>query len=191
MQIPATMLRNGGDGKFKPKLTDRERCEALACVVRGIKYDIVAAAFGVDRRTLNHMSNRFSKHYKNVRRELERLGKDAFLREYFTESVLDRLKRLELSKVPDRAGEGITTQSSGASRRARGKAGIHLVRPEQCSYNHRIEIAWRDKTDDSPEGWWYRDLDGPDSDMWLNCGPDSLLTSQACFVACQTEIIDA
>lgn len=185
MDIPNTLLRGHRDGKFKPKLTEVERYQALACVIKGIKYDAVAATFGVDRRTVNHMANRYSKHYKDVRRKLEELGEQEFLDTYFDEKVLDRLKTATMLAKP----EPEPTAERRPNARASGKKGIHIVHPEQCRYNHRLEIGYR--ADADPVGWWYRDLDGPDPDTWLNCGPDTMFTSQQCFAAAQLEIIDA
>lgn len=189
-RIPPSLM-GGSDGKFKAKLDFAERCSALAAVRAGIKKDVVAAAFGVDRRTISHMVNPYSKHYKQLRDEEKKLGPDEFKLRYFDEKTLIRIQKAALPIEKKEEAE-----VAGPNARSRAKAGIQVVRPEQCTYNHRLEIAFR--TGQTPiggtivqEGWWYRDLDGPDPDEWCRGDDASLMTSVACLNYAKGNIYDA
>src|SRR5262252_4002411 len=81
--IPAGAYRQ--DRKFAAKLDFPQRCEILALYRRGVGRNILADAFGVDRRTVTHIHNPVSPHYKNVRAEYDRLGKEACEQAYVTE----------------------------------------------------------------------------------------------------------
>jgi len=73
---------------------------------------------------------------------------------------------------------------------------MHVLKPDQCEYSHRVVIAWRDEITDVvsgnvlPMGWWYQDLDGNDPDEWFHSGPESLISSQNALLAAETELID-
>ena len=184
--IPPAALASG-DGKFQAKLDFKLRCNAFAAVLAGIKKDIVASAFGIDRRTISHMVNPQSKHYKRLREEVNKMGPQAFKLQYFDEETLERIRH---AKIPEPTPKGEPRDPNVPNARAKSKAGIQTVKPEQCSYNHRLEIAFRPEYMDLPAGWQYRDLDGPEPEQWCNNGPASLLTSQACLAEAERNIYD-
>lgn len=179
-RIPAEFLA-GNDGKFKAKLDEADRMRCLASVMAGIKKDIVAVAFGIDRRTVSHMTNPYSKHYKSLRDKAKAMGEKAFVKEHFDEIALERIRS---AKPPKAEAE----KTGGPNIRAKSKAGVNVVRPEQCSYSHRINVAFRQE----PEpGWWYQDLDGPDPQEWCRGDAASMQTSQDCLMAAEAVIYDA
>jgi hypothetical protein len=127
-----------------------------------------------------------------VRKEAEKEGHDAFISKYVTEDVAkrvaDAVKAMPKEGIPARA----STPGTVPSARANKCAGIQVVKPEQCAYSHRLEIAWREAADTEGHdlGWHYRDLDSKDEDMWLHNGPESLMTSQACLEAAKLNLTD-
>lgn len=185
--IPAKAMRSAYDGKFKAKLDRDDRLGALAAIVHGVRREVVARAFGVDRRTISHMANTSSKHYRDIRQELNKLGNEDFVKKYFTESVLRRIQNVPLGDAAPQ--QDVTALAPNP--RAKSKAGIQVVRPEQCRFNHRVEIKFWAAGDDHPTtGWWYRDLDGDDPEKWLRNDDESLMTSQACLIAAEANLTD-
>lgn len=189
-QIPPEAMADS-DGKFQAKLDFGLRCNAFAAVLAGIKKDVVASAFGVDRRTISHMVNPYSKHYKRVREEVDKMGPAAFKLKFFDEKTLERIRSAKLPTATPKEER----DPNAPNARAKSKAGIQTVKPEQCSYNHRLEIVFRAAVFlDGPvsaAGWWYRDLDGPDAEEWCRGDDASLLTSQACLAYAERNIYDA
>lgn len=198
--IPKEAMTNGQTGKFAAKLTFEERCAALACVVYGVSRPIVAAAFSINRRTVTHIVNEHSAHYKDTRKKLKELGKDEFIKEYLTESVAVKIKEAAQVGVVQHHSSDVTPGTVPSPRASRC-AGINVVQPEQCTYSHRIEIAYftEDAAFDESNpgdraiatGWHYRDLDDKTAwNLWLHSGPDSLMTSQACLKAAEANLTD-
>lgn len=173
--IPADAMRRHRDDEFAPKLVEDERMAILACIEYGIMRDVVAKAFGINRRTVSHIANSGSTRYREVRRRRDEMGKDAFIQRYLTESVAQKI----MANTPERKAEIDVDKSQRASIHANGKAGIQVVKNDMLKAPHRVEIAF--KADLEPKGWYYRDIDGPEHDAWFHNGEDSLRTSQACF----------
>lgn len=184
-RIPAE-LKAANDGKFNAKLTEAERFSALAAVLTGIKKDVVAAAFGIDRRTISHMTNPTSKHYKSTREKVQQMGNKAFIEKYFDEKTLLRIQKAAL---PDARTDG-TEPVAGPNPRAKAKAGINVIKPEQCAYNHRVMVQFRKEEPDVLPGWWYKDMDGPNPEEWCRGDDASMITSQSCLAAASSEIYD-
>lgn len=179
--IPANAYRQ--DRKFAAKLDFSQRCEVLALYRRGVGRNVLADAFGIDRRTVTHIHNVSSPHYKAIRDEYERLGKDAFERKYITEE--GSMKVAEQLKVGPK-GKDHTKPSKAANRHA----GTNIVRGTYCDYDHRVVIAWRDDGH-LGAGWYYQDLDGPAPELWTYTDEMSILSSSRCFNALKDEINDA
>lgn len=182
------------DGRFSPKLSARERCEVLALLMSGLSVPLVAAAYGIDRRTASHIGNPASPHYRSTRAKLAQMGEAAFIAEFVTSEVMDRVNRAAKEK-----GEEIRASSrrkyekakepTEPNKNARKHAGMHVVKTEFTSYSHRIEVAWRDDQEWGA-GWYYRDLDSSDPDMWLHNGDESRLTSTLCLAAVKQNLMD-
>jgi hypothetical protein len=171
------------NGKFAAKLSFQQRCEILALHRKGCTRELLARAYNVDRRTITHIYNPASTHYKNVREEEMSLGRNHFIEKYVTNSVWQHA----LSLVKDEVH--VDTNNPKADR----KAGIHNMQNDYCDRAHRVIIGW---VNANPEenvqvsGWYYKDLDSEWPDDWFNCGPESLKTSQAAFNAAQQDISD-
>lgn len=183
--IPAQNFKAANSGKFAPKLTEDDRCAVLALVQAGVKRDVVARAFDVDRRTVGHICNTNGLRYKPTRQRYVAEGHEEFIKKYVTEEVA-----LKVAAVSDPAKvEAAKTRSP--SGRANRMAGEHKVKPEQCQYEHRIEIRFLNETveEGSKVGWHYRDIDS-DPDAWLHNGDASLMTSQACYEAVLENLMD-
>lgn len=194
---PDKFVQPSKPSKFAPKLERDERCAVLALVRAGVDMYVVATAFGVDRRTVGHIANKQSIHYKDVRREYENLGPIDFTTQYVTPEVVERVEAAKvdpLSKVRDPAAavQARTALDGRPNARAKGMAGIHVVKPDQCKHSHRIEIVYRsaDEATETPEGWHYRDLDGSTPEMWFHSGEESLLTSQNCKRMAEANLTD-
>lgn len=181
------------DGKFKPKLDFNERCSILALVMSGVDRRVVAVAFGVDRRTVGHVVNKQSVHYKDVRREYARMGHDAFVAAHLTEQAALKVAAAASDPAVFKTDSQIREETgvSVPSARAAKMAGIHVVKPEQCEYSHRIEVKWMDGDGGYPKGWHFRDLDSKSTpELWLHNGDESLLTSQACLKMAEANLTD-
>lgn len=188
--IPKEAMTTGQTGQFAPKLTFEERCAVLACVTYGVSRPITAAAFSINRRTVTHVCNEASGHYRDVRKELKNLGKDKFIETYLTENVAKKIA--DAAGKPTQHHSSAVTPGTVPSPRANRCAGIQVVKPEQCGYSHRLEIAFMGVEDWTGDiGWHYRDLDDKTApDTWLHNGPDSLMTSQACLKHAEANLTD-
>lgn len=184
--IPKEAFVASRTGKFEAKLTFEQRCTVLALVVGRVSRPVIARAFGVDRRTVTHICNEASAHYRNVRAKLKELGPDEFKKQYISEA--DALAIAAAMTDVQAQSEPTTVPSS----RRTSAAGMHTVKPDQCAYSHRLEIQFfkgRDDTTDF-EGWLYRDLDSKEPDMWFNNGPESMTSSTACLEAAKANLTD-
>lgn len=186
--LPETAFNRTHSTKFAPKLSFDERCSVLALVRANVSRKIVSEALGIDRRTVGHITNETSLHYRNVRQEYKRIGHDDFIAKYVTEEVARKVAEVANKPVD------VVHATGNPSERARAKAGVHTVKPEQCSYSHRLEIKFFHKNEDegiAATGWHYRDLDSKtDSDTWFHNGEESLMSSSAAFAFAQDNLTD-
>lgn len=173
--IPSNAVKSPRSDEFVAKLNPEERCQVLACADYGIKREIIAQAYGINRRTIGHIVNTASQRYRATRKERDQLGKDDFRAKYLTEEVAKRIAAV----TPKPTAENAPADHSKPSVRANGKAGINVVKSEFLKTPHRIEVQFFETKD--PPGWWYRDIDGAEPDEWFNNGEDSLRSSQACL----------
>jgi len=171
-----------GITKFAPKLDFQKRCEIYALYLLGFKREVLAKTYNVDRRTVTHIHNAKSAHYKNVREEMLIMGEEKFIQQYASEDVRNRALT---------AGE---PEVVGNNRHANRKAGVHTVRNQFCTGPHRVIIKWINEGEHNvpKSGWYYCDLDGDFPDSWLAPpdDPEALTTSQACFAAMLNDISD-
>ncbi len=181
-RIALLSLAFTNDNKFAPKLDFKRRCEILALVGLNITRDVIAEIYRVDRRTVTHIANPNSPHYKTVKRERIRLGADKFRELYLEEDTLNRALAYRATKAK------ITPVNNMY---ANGKMGIHNVRGPMCSYDHRVAIGWREVDEKiHVAGWYYKDLDGDNPEDWFCCSDESLKTSAACYAAMIDDITD-
>lgn len=175
--------------KFAPKLIFEERCEILAMHRVGISRDLLAKAYGINRRTVTHICKSTSSHYRDVRREEAELGRTIFQMKYLSQDVLDKV-------LAQRQLRETTAQVNNKS--ANKKMGPHTVQGEMCEYPHRIVIAWKNRGDPSNmegdtipiSGWYYNDLDGDFPNTWCYVDEESLKSSDACYRAMLKDISD-
>jgi hypothetical protein len=186
-----------GSGRFEPKLTFDERCSVLALYLSGVHRRVLAAAFGIDRRTVAHIYNPHSIHYKAVRKQLEVLGREVFIRRYLTEEATVKVRAVQNHREVTLSDDEMREEPSHApipNRKRNRKEGVHVLKPEQCEYSHRVVIGWREAVNDdisgSPAGWYYQDLDGNDPELWFHSGPESLLSSQNALKGAEPELLD-
>ena len=167
--------------KFAPKMTFTQRCEVLALHKWGVTRETLAKMYKVDRRTITHIYNPMSTHYKDVRNMAVGLG-DKFIETYLTPEIID--KALAFRQVQE-------VKPQRNNKFAKAKAGVHVVRGKNCEYEHRVMIAWRELGGDIEiAGWYYRDLDSDYPENWFSVGNESMQTSQKCYTAMLNDITD-
>ena len=168
---------------YGAKLTMDERCAILGLAKHGVKREVLAVAFSLDKRTIGHISNEASRHYKDVRTLYRQLGHAAFIEKYVTPEIVDRVSRVRVEQV-------VPAQvHMEPSKRQSQKRGIQVVKPEQCAYSHRLEIQWLD--DGSlGAGWYFRDMDCSEPEEWQHSGQASLLSSNAALVMAMENLVD-
>lgn len=177
--------------RFAAKLTEDQRCSILALARHGVKRELIAQAFGIDSRTVAHISNDHSAKYKHVRATYQQLGHDEFTARYLTEDVARMVAEVAPEPPPERANPGMPSLD-GVSKRANRLAGIQIVAAMEGmrKYPHEVEIAFRSGVDDMPDGWYYRDMTGDDPEGWYHNGEASLRTSSACYQALTENLMD-
>ena len=176
----APHVNTGDNGQFKPKLTFEERCAMLACIRVGVSVGIVAAAFGVHRRTAGAIAYQHHRSYQAVRDEEHRLGAAEFQKTYITESVLARIEMAKPAKVEP------TAQPRQASS---SHSGLHSIKTDGTNYAHRVEVEWRDN-EKGGQGWGWRDLDGDFPDFWVMENDVGFHSSRAAFDDAKANIVD-
>jgi len=189
--LPKEAMKEVSYTKFAPKLTFDQRCTALALDKVSVHRNIIAELFGVDRRTVSHICNAHSTHYRSVRDHYKRMGHEAFITEYVTPETVGAIKLIKIRMPsPDNKKPVMPSVKAGVPNpRATKSKGLHTVKPEQCSYTHRVEIQYQ--ADMVPAGWYYRDLDSKSNkDAWLHNGTESLLTSQAALSMAVANLMD-
>ena len=167
--------------KFSAKLTFVHRCEILALTRMGYSRETLAKVYKVDRRTITHICNPTSAHYKKVREEELLVGYKQFQEKYVTHEV-----HLKVLAFRD-------DHKDKNNKFANRKMGLHVVQGHNCKYAHRVTIGWIEGGTHTVEvsGWYYRDLDSDFPDSWLTTSdPEALRTSQACYSAMLEDITD-
>lgn len=176
-------LRSNTSDKFAPKLTFEQRCEVLALFRKGFSRELLSKLYRIDRRTITHIHNAKSTHYKNVREEEKRMGTANFMEKYLTPGVIKVVLVARGEKQPDAVN----------NKNANKKRGIHGLRNDFCDNDHRVIIKWvepSEQADVEVAGWYYKDLDSEWPDMWLHSGPESMKNSQACYDGAKENIVD-
>lgn len=176
-------MKFGRQGKYAHKLDFDQRCEILALYRTGVPRAALAEAYALDRRTVTHIYNPRSSHYRGIREEEKNLGSEAFQRQYITENGLNKLKQVMASIVP--------TSDFYPIRNATKFKGVHIIETDQTTKPHRVIIAYREKEiDNVGAGWYYQDRDGQVPEQWLHNGDESRVTSKACLEALKLELFD-
>jgi len=172
---------NASSTKFMAKLSFDQRCEILALRHLGVRRDVLSKMYNVDRRTITHIYNPMSPHYKNVRAEEAGVGREAFRNTYVSNELLAI------------ALEQSAPKEEGNNKEANRMAGLHTVQGKNCTYAHRVYINWIEAGQHKIEvsGWYYRDVDSDFPEDWFTAGDaDSLKSSRACYMAMLNDISD-
>lgn len=186
--IPPSAFRSPDAGKFKPKLVREERYSILALAKMGVKREVIASAFGVDRRTVSHICNDSSTHYKDIRDHYRKMGHDEFVAAYIDENVTKRIAMAVDSLPGGDVPEPVSSRSNGY-------AGLHTIPPEPGlrSRSYKVEIRHLRKggaENAVSDGWHYRVIDAATTYGWLNNGAESMKSSRACLVAVKENLTD-
>jgi len=176
-------MKFGRQGKYDHKLDFDQRCEILALYRTGVPRTVLAEAYGLDRRTVTHIYNPRSVHYRNVRAEEEKLGKEQFQKQYITQNAHDKLKKAMTNFQP--------VSEFRPMRNATKYKGVHTVENDGTTKPHRIIIGWREAgIDNVGAGWYYQDRDGQVPEQWLHNGEESRMTSKACLEGAKEAVFD-
>lgn len=175
------------NSNFSAKLDEQERVAIIAMYRQGIRREILAAAFGVDKRTIGHITNPQSIHYKKARTRFEVLGLERVKTEVITDEMKQKVVDATISLRTIKTKK--VRETLEVSPRSSNYAGFHTVRPDQCAYTHRIEIQYRDTPDEQP-GWYVRDLESLNPELWFHNGATSLKSSKACYDAALLNMVD-
>jgi len=173
-------LMGVNNGKYVPKLNHEKRCQVLALYRSKVTREALSKMFNIDSRTVGHIYNPSSKHYKTVREEEKMLGTERFVKKYITDELLSLAMsyRITAAQVAEKN-----------NRNAKGEAGVHVIRPKNCIMEHRLFVAWRDEEGVIP-GWYYQDMDGDFPEAWLRGDADSMRTSRECYVYALNHVSD-
>jgi hypothetical protein len=176
------------NSKFAPKLSFVDRCSVFAFWKAGIERRTLAAAFGINRGTVNYIVTPSSPHYKNVRKEFKDLGVDEFMRRYLTEEWAQKVEAAKGSYETQFADDDVKKMRSmevGPNPRAKSKAGEHLVKYPDIGNTigpvEKIEVVFGTcKSLGSPpfDGWFIKSPSGGDMGNAKHCA-----TSAAAFKA--------
>jgi hypothetical protein len=175
-RLPHSAFRRNNH-KFGPKLERAERMAIKAYHLRSVPQPLLAAAFGVDRRTIGHICNDSSINYRDVAKEVKALGETAFCNRYMEDKYTELIAKVAASPPPEVAQPTLEAARSvrltvGPNPRATKNAGLNVVKTEATKHSHRVLIEFRT---DQPHGecWYYRDLDNPTHpDTWFRAEND-------------------
>lgn len=147
---------------FEPrgrKLTFSEKCGiAYALKERGVKTQTVRDAFGLSNATvswLRHCLQPGRLHYRDVWREYQDLGPEAFAEKHYTRDLHFRFRRV-LDGIRDENQTDRAVKLAGANPKAAKYRGVHTL-PDETQW----EIDLREEGD--PPGWAIRSLEKPEA----------------------------
>lgn len=199
--IPTSAFRHHS-AKFEPKLTFPERCAALALHRKSVAVPVIAAAFGINRRTVRRLVSADSPSYHSVRDEEKRMGTLEFIEKYLTEEVARRVSEVASSAEVDETqteydAKPRAERTATPSQRASGVAGINYFKPANASFNHRLSVEWLEANtaeDDNgpfehPAGWYCRDMDSDTPERYMgNPAENTHVTSAKALAHAKQEL---
>lgn len=155
-------LSYNADSKFAAKLTFQQRCEIYAlAMVGGVKRELLARAYGVNRATVRHIINPSSPHYRNVRKEFRDLGTEEFTERFGTADVIARVMSYKNDPEVDMKDDEVTdyrkdTQTV-ANSRADSKKGDHKAWSRLYEIPLTLSVVWLPEGRVIPPGpiGWY------------------------------------
>lgn len=166
-KIDPRLLAKQDPAYFGAKLDFKTRCAILALHMQGIPRTVLAAAYNVDRRTVGHIVNHTSPHYRMVRKEVERLGEVEFLKVYTRDTDIALVNQhrhdQEVTQTQAKYDEERPTKRAEKverpNRRASRCQGIHVI--HTFDGDQRFDLDWHDFEDPEIGACWaYRNLDG-------------------------------
>ena len=91
-----------GFGKWAPKMTLHQRCQALAIGMRypDLSRTAVAEYFGVHKTNMAHLWNRYSRNYRPVHRLAEEMGRNDFIEEYLDAEIVAAVLAIQQNRRP-------------------------------------------------------------------------------------------
>lgn len=166
-------------GKFESKLSVPVRCAIYALHTVGFHRRVLSEMFSIHDRTVGHIVNPASQHYKGVRNMYQSMGRQTFHTEYLTAELVKKASRV-LEAQRKSMAKPITKHESSINPRSNQKEGKHTLPSGRTT-----EIEWHDEeqTEDGIvfEGWFYFD---PVTSGWI--GPHK--SSTAAYKAALEEV---
>lgn len=136
------LKRTGDGGKFAPKLTKAIKCEILALYHRELPIPLLAAAFGVHRRTVGQIVGELSAKYKDIRALRDGMGGKAFDTHYITEEGVAKCLAAKADPATYVSTRKYHQEKAGAQPNAKRHAGRHIIAPSELGYlkEHTIDV---------------------------------------------------
>jgi len=178
--LPTAAFRRppGGEGAFAPKLTLAERRGILALHYKGVNQRVLAAAFGINRRTLAAMVNPHSQRYKGLRKAMDDIGPKEFCDTYITEALTLKVNAA-LNSAESKLGQADYDDRprSTVSQRANKYQGTHNYKDKNHAYTHVLSVFW----DENSGTWAYCDTNGYDTSEYpgFNTSAEALKEAKA------------
>jgi hypothetical protein len=147
------------NGYYDPKMTEEQRCSALALFLNGASWRQVAAFFGVHYRTAQQIGN--GPAYKSVREKLDKMGRDAFTAEYLTEATIISFNkwmsenRDQYENLHEKQKHDPNAKGWNPNKQASAKRGDHNVRSEDNGQLVTVHVKWIDATAEAKPGWFW------------------------------------
>lgn len=177
--LPTVAFRANGASN---KLSFRERCSILAAYRRGIRMEVLAAAFGINRGTVGYIVRESSIHYRDVRKRAKEIGEKEFDAEYFDYHVVERIKKAATDPIVNKTVREASKEAkqriekkvdTGApNKRSNSHAGYHK--------DHGITIEWLDSDYAKCETWVIFE-DGQDDHVCFDDADNLFATSKAAY----------
>lgn len=195
-QLPADLMSSGHE--FAPKMSLDQRCEIYALQLSGVSRNVLALAYGVNRRTITHICNPASSRYREVRKKKDEMGTAPFIAQYVTEEALKKVR--EFARHPDvnKTYKETDTPMTINNPRSVRNAGVNtlnfnLAGDAGMPKSLRVHIAWLEEGAElqggqlaKEAGWYIRTLDPlipGDTDSTIGYftfdGPDDRRTSHS------------
>lgn len=187
--IPAESFRRGVPDEFQAKLTEDERRAIIALDYKGVHRNVLAAAFGINRRTLASMLNRQSSKYTKLRKAFDSSNPSEWCAKYITEDIALRVAKAKTSPEATivKQQDYDDREQSEFNRRATKWEGAHTYKSALAGhrYNHVIRIFWHENG-----SWAYQDTNGFDDTEYPGFKTSTEAWKQACISAMDKEIGD-
>lgn len=155
--VNPSLLRQNSE--YRAKLTKHERYQILALDKMGFLRPAIAQVFGIARGTVGYICNPSSRHYKDIRKHYNELGREQFIKDYVDEELMARIQKAQQTdpKQTDaeyRESRAETKANGPVNKSAKGKSGEFSLWDPVDKVPERIEVRfYTDPDQPGMEGW--------------------------------------